>query len=145
MLVLVRHGETEANAAKLLSGRAESPLTDRGRAQAAALGAVLGGAARVVSSPLARARESAVALGLGVGIEVDDRWVEIDYGEYDGRALASVSDDVWRRWRAEAGFRPPGGESLADVGARVRAACTELFAVAGAGARGEADVVVVSH
>lgn len=145
VLVLVRHGETEANAARRLLGRAESPLTTRGAAQAKALGRALGGAGRLVSSPLTRARDSAVALGLAVPVEIDDRWIEVDYGEYDGQPLSSVPAEVWRRWRADPAFRPPGGESLAEMGRRVREACQELFAVDGSGARAAADVVVVSH
>ncbi len=145
-LVLVRHGETEANAARLLLGRAQSPLTEQGRAQAAALGSLLGPVARLVSSPLERARDTALALGLGLAVEVDDRWIEVDYGSYDGRALGDIPVEVWRRWRADPHFRPPGGgESLVDMGARVRAACQELFALDGTGARGKGDVVVVSH
>ena len=146
MLVLVRHGETEANAAGLLLGRAESPLTERGRAQAAALGGLLGTrVTRLVTSPLGRSRATAEALGLGLEPEVDDRWIEVDYGEYDTQALEALPAEVWREWRRHPGFRPPGGETLAEVGSRVRLACDELFATPGAGARGDGDVVVVSH
>jgi broad specificity phosphatase PhoE len=146
VLVLVRHGETEANAQRRLLGRAESPLTDRGRAQAHALGRLLGPVARLVSSPLGRALDTAAALGLGPPVEVDERWVEVDYGEYDGEPLGALPADVWQRWRADPGFRPPGGETLEEMGIRVRAACTELFATEGSGARQRgADVVVVSH
>jgi len=145
VLVLIRHGETDANAARLLLGRAQSPLTERGVAQAKALSRLLGPVARVVSSPLARALDSAAALGLDVPVEIDDRWVEVDYGEYDGQPLGSVPAEIWRQWRADPGFRPAGGESLAEMGGRVRQACDELFAADGAGARGPADVVVVSH
>jgi len=145
VLVLVRHGETEANAARLLLGRAQSPLTERGVAQAEALSRLLGPVARVVSSPLARALDSAAALGLDVPVEIDERWIEVDYGEYDGQPLSSVPAEIWRRWRADPGFRPAGGESLAEMGGRVRQACDELFAADGAGARGTGDVVVVSH
>jgi probable phosphoglycerate mutase len=145
VLVLVRHGEAAGNAAGVLLGRTDSPLTAHGRSQAAALAGTLGPVARLVSSPLARARDTAGALGLGLPVEVDERWIEMDYGELEGRALGSVSRSVWARWRADTGFRPPGGESLADVGTRVRAACDELFAHDGAGARSGADVVVVSH
>jgi len=144
VLVLVRHGETEANAAGLLLGRSESPLTDRGRAQAAALGRLVVPPARVITSPLGRARDTAMALGFDLPLEVDDRWVEVDYGEYDGQAFGSVPAEVWQRWRADPAFVPPGGESLEAMGRRVRAACDELFAEDGAGARG-IDVVVVSH
>jgi broad specificity phosphatase PhoE len=145
VLVLIRHGETEANAARLLLGRAQSPLTERGVAQAEALGRLLGPVARVVSSPLARALDSAAALGLDVPVEIDDRWIEVDYGEYDGQPLSSVPAEIWRQWRADPGFRPAGGESLVEMGGRVRQACDELFAAHGTGARGPADVVVVSH
>jgi probable phosphoglycerate mutase len=145
VLVLVRHGETAGNAAGLLLGRSESPLTDRGRSQAAALSAALGPVSRLVVSPLGRARDTAGALMLAVPAEVDERWIEVDYGELEGQALGAVPAEVWTRWRADPTFRPPGGESLAEVGARVRGACEELFARAGEGARAEGDVVVVSH
>ena len=89
MLVLVRHGESAANAAGVLLGRAESPLTEPGRAQVARL-AHAGGRGRPVSSlasPLGRARETAAALALDLPVEVDERWVEVDYGELEGEAL----------------------------------------------------------
>jgi len=147
VLLLVRHGETAANAAGVLLGRGESPLTDRGREQVDALAGVLGrrSIARVLTSPLGRARASAEVLGLGLPVEVDERWIEVDYGDYEGRALSSLPAEVWRRWRADPAWCPPGGESLAEVGGRVRAACEELFESAGSGARGGSDVVVVSH
>ena len=61
MLILVRHGRTEANAGGLLQGRLDLPLDDLGRAQAAAAGKALTGASRVVSSPLLRTRQTAEA------------------------------------------------------------------------------------
>ena len=145
MLVLVRHGETEANAQRRLLGRLESPLTARGRAQAVAIGRMLRPVGRLVSSPLGRALDTASALGLDIPVEVDERWIEVDYGEYDGEPLGAVPAEVWRRWRSDPGFRPPGGETLEEMGGRVRAACAELFAEEGSGARQDVDVVVVSH
>jgi len=145
VLVLVRHGETEGNVARQLLGRRESPLTARGRSDASALAAALGPVSRLVSSPLGRARDTAGALGLDVAVEVDERWIEVDYGEFEGRSLGDVPAELWTQWRADPTFRPPGGESLAEVGMRVRAACDELFGRRGAGARAEGDVVVVSH
>src|SRR5579884_3442596 len=144
MLYLVRHGRTEANAAGLLLGRMESLLTEDGRATVSAMRSLLGTPVRLVSSPLGRARESAAALGTDLPVELDDRWVELDYGEYDGRRLTDVPAEVWARWRADADFRPPGGETLRELGRRVRAACDELFAPGPDSARA-ADVVVVSH
>ncbi len=146
MLVLLRHGESSANAAGLLLGRTDAPLTETGWRQAAALGPLLGPTSRLISSPLRRARDTAGALGLGLEVEIDDRWVEVDYGEHEGRPLGEVPAEVWQRWRADPSYRPEGGESLAAVGERVAAACEELFAADGAGARDpERDVVVVSH
>ncbi len=146
MLVLVRHGETAGNAARQLLGRRESPLTSRGRSEAAALARALGPVSRLVSSPLGRALDTAAELGLNAPVEVDPRWIEVDYGELEGRALGDVPAEVWARWRADPTFRPPGGESLAEVGVRVRDACDELFVRHGEGARrDDGDVVVVSH
>ena len=94
---------------------------------------------------MARARDTAEALGTGLDLEVDERWIEVDYGEYDGRELRAIPGEVWAQWRADPNFTPPGGESLAAAGARVRQACDELFADPDGGARGDETVVVVSH
>ncbi|HUC38319.1 MAG TPA: histidine phosphatase family protein [Acidimicrobiales bacterium] len=145
MLVLVRHGEAAGNAERKLLGRSQSPLTERGRAEAAALAPMVRGAGRLVTSPLQRCRDTASALGLSVPIEVDERWVEVDYGDFEGCSLSEVPRATWQRWRSDPHDPWPGGESLADVGLRVRACCEELFAREGTGARADADVVVVSH
>jgi broad specificity phosphatase PhoE len=139
VLLLVRHGRTASNASHRLLGRLDVPLDDLGRRQAEALGRVdvLRRAARVVSSPLARARETAAALGPPV--TVDERWSEIDYGVFDGLALAEAGD-LFREWGSDVGYVPEGGESLATLGERVRAACEDLWAEAV-----DRDVVVVSH
>ena len=140
MLVLVRHGQSELNAAGRLAGRLDTPLTELGVAQAKAMAASLadlGEPAAVISSPLQRARDTAAAIGLPV--VVDQRWVELDYGPYDGWLLGDVPAEMWARWRSDASYAPPGGESLAALGRRVREACEELL--------GDPDrlSVVVSH
>ena len=145
MIVLVRHGQTTLNAAGRLVGRLDPPLTDLGRQQAVAVAAMVGPVARVVASPLVRAVETARAFGGGVGggePDIDERWIEMDYGDFDGMPFADVPAAVWRQWRADSSFEPPGGgESLDAVGERVAAACAELLA----GDAAEQDVVVVSH
>jgi alpha-ribazole phosphatase len=149
VLILVRHGESVGNAHGLLLGRADAELTPLGLRQAVAVRQLLRPpppVAEVRTSPLLRARHTAEQLGLGLPVTVDERWIEVDYGEFDGRPLGDVPAEVWRRWRDDPGFRPEGGESLAEVEERVVDACTELFAEAGVGARRtEGDVVVVSH
>ena len=141
MLLLVRHGQTQLNRDGRLLGRLDIPLTDLGRRQAAATAAAVLAAtsvSRVVASPLGRACETAGAFGLPV--EVDERWIELDYGQYDGLPFREVPDELWRQWRADPSWAPPGGESLSDVGRRVRAACEDLVSAAT-----DTDVVVVSH
>ena len=72
MLIIVRHGRTEANASGLLQGRRINPgLDELGRRQVAALAAALPGVERVVASPLLRTQETAAAFGLPV--EIDER------------------------------------------------------------------------
>ena len=140
MLILVRHGRTAVNASGRLQGRADPPLDATGVAQAEALRAVLPEEARVVSSPLQRARQTAEVVSGGRPIQIDGRWVELDYGEWDGLALDAVPAAEWARWRSDPSYRPPGGETLEECGARVRLACEELSELA----RSE-EVIVVSH
>jgi broad specificity phosphatase PhoE len=137
-LYLVRHGRTAANASGLLLGRADPVLDETGRRQAAALSTVVTLPARVISSPLQRCRETAAAFGRAV--EVDERWIELDLGELDGQPPSEVADDLWTRWRTDASFAPPGGESLEALSIRVRAACDALSAAAA-----NSIVVVVTH
>ena len=138
MLIVLRHGRTEANASGLLLGRLDPGLDEVGRRQAEALRPLVAGAARVVCSPLRRTRETAEALGLPV--ETDERWIELDYGVLDGTRLRDVPASTWARWVADIDFAPEGGESLSAVGTRVRAACEDLAAEAD-----ERDIVVVTH
>ena len=139
-LILVRHGQTAVNAEGRLQGRIDAPLTPLGERQAAAVAAAVGPVSRVVSSPLLRARSTAAAFGVGGAVEVDERWIELDYGSWDGAVLATMDQAEWGRWRADPSFAPPGGESLVALAERVHAACDALVDEAR-----EADVVVVSH
>jgi broad specificity phosphatase PhoE len=91
-----------------------------------------------VCSPLQRARETAEALGRPV--DVDDRWIELDYGELDGTPLRDVPRETWARWKADPSWAPPGGESLVALGDRVRGACASLAEEAAS-----TDVIVVTH
>lgn len=153
MLVLARHGECVANTERLYVGRSESPLTERGERQAARLAAVLVGdpglrLERIVTSPLGRAVRTAEVIaaalsarGVPVEIEIDERFVELDYGELDGEPVADGRGA--HPWREDPQVPFPKGESLVEVAERVERACAELWASPGRAAGGA--VLVVSH
>lgn len=141
MLILVRHGQTRVNAGGLLQGRMDPSLDEIGRTQAELIGATIRArfpAAVVVSSPLVRARETAAAITEDV--IVDKRFIELDYGDFDGKAMTDVPPETWALWRRDPHFRPPNGETLVELDLRVRPALEELAARAQ-----HDDVVIVSH
>ena len=138
MLLLVRHGETMANRRRHLLGRADPPLTSTGWEQASALAAWLPRPDVLISSPLLRARQTAGVLGPHV--QIDDRWIELDYGPYDEQPADAMAPEMWARWRAETEFTPPGVEPHASLASRVAEACEELAEDARSSV-----VVVVTH
>ena len=156
--VLVRHGETDATVARSLSGSGVPgpALNAAGRVQAARAADLVFRIGRdawedlphpdaVVSSPLVRTRQTADAIGrrLGAGVRIEPRIAEADFGTWEGSApeeIDSTQAGAFRRWHTDPGVRAPGGESLADVGARMAAVLTDLTE----GNVGRA-VVLVSH
>ncbi|MEI8241081.1 MAG: histidine phosphatase family protein [Actinomycetota bacterium] len=138
MLYLVRHGRTEANAGGRLQGRIDLPIDEVGRAQAQALVNVVPEPDVLVCSPLLRARQTAEVFGKAPVI--DDRWIELSYGDYEGVPIGDVPPDVWNRWVNDLSFTPPGGESIHTLSERVVGACEALLEQAR-----HQTVVVVSH
>ncbi len=138
MLILVRHGRTALNATGRLQGRLDEPLDDLGYLQAKAVAERVGPVDELVASPLIRAQQTADAFG--VPYAIDERWIELSYGEYEGVKVGDVPSDAWRRWREDPEFEPVGGESLATLDARVRAACEDIATRAI-----DRTVAVVSH
>jgi probable phosphoglycerate mutase len=138
VLYLVRHGRTEANAGGRLQGRIDLPIDEVGRAQAAALTQVVPEPDVLICSPLLRTRQTAEVFGKSPVI--DDRWIELAYGEFEGMPLRDVDREVWARWTSDLTYAPPGGESIGTLGERVVAACEELVETAR-----DRTVVVVSH
>ena len=127
-LLLVRHGETVWNAERRLQGNRDVPLSTAGRAQAAALAPTVAAhrPSCVVTSPLARTRETAELLG-HPGDRRDARWQEADLGDWTGQlsdALRAGGGD-YDAWRAGL-LTPPGGEPFAALTARVAAALADL-------------------
>jgi broad specificity phosphatase PhoE len=118
-IVLARHGETEWSRDRKHTGRTDIPLTENGRRQVAGLRDALAGRrfARVWSSPLSRALETAREAGLGDQAELTADLCEWDYGEYEGITTAEIREGRpgWYLWRDGC----PGGETAEDVGRRV--------------------------
>jgi len=151
-VLFVRHGESTANLERVFSHRlGHHPLTEAGRQQAAKVAAQLGreldgSPALVVSSPLARASETASIVGstLAAEVMVDEGFRELDVGDLDGATgpeAWSLYDEVIAAWAAghpETSF--PGGESLVQLVARFGSAFTR--SVAAAGSR---RLVVIGH
>jgi broad specificity phosphatase PhoE/ribonuclease HI len=145
--LLLRHGQTELSVEKRFSGSGDQPLTETGRAQAAAAAARLAssGAVAVVSSPLRRARETALLVAAGLGLEVafDGDFRETDFGDWEGFTFREVRDK-WPReldaWLGSTAVAPPFGESFDATAARVRLARDRVLS-----SYGGQTVVVVSH
>jgi len=145
-VLLVRHGETDDNAASRFQGRIDTLLNDRGREQSRALArAVAGEGLRALyASPLLRARETAQIVGAEIGLEpiIDERLVEADTGDWSGLLTAQIVANApaqYAAWRAvDPAFRFPGGESVPEQAGRVQAALADVRA-------GPLPALVVCH
>jgi probable phosphoglycerate mutase len=145
-LVLVRHGATAHSAQRRFSGRNDLALDPTGERQAAALAARdFGSPDAVVSSPLRRARQTAEALAgpLALPVTTDDDLAELDFGDWEALTFAEArarDAAALDAWSASPDIAPPGGESFAALGRRVRRAREAIVA-----AHPDATVVVVTH
>jgi broad specificity phosphatase PhoE len=137
-IVLVRHGETEWSRAGKHTGRTDIPLTEEGRRQARAVGAVLRDRrfALVLTSPLSRSVETCELAGLGDQSVEDEDLMEWDYGAYEGRTTTEIRAERadWSLWRDGV----LEGETVEQVGERVDRV---LLKVRGAGG----DVALFAH
>lgn len=131
-VILLRHGRSTANSAGVLAGRTPGVTLDEdGRAQAEGLVERLAQLplAAVISSPLQRCRETVAPLAQARALEVsvDDRFVEVDYGEWTGRELRKLGKEpLWKVVQAHPSAAVfPGGEGLAALQARAVAAVRE--------------------
>jgi probable phosphoglycerate mutase len=130
-LYLCRHGDTKWSGQRRLAGRNDIPLVEQGELNARLLGDRLRAVhfERVLVSPLSRARRTA-ELALGeVNAVVDERLLEIDFGEYDGRTVAEIRRERpgWTYLRDGC----PGGEGPEDIGRRADALLADLEPLSG--------------
>ena len=118
-LFLFRHGETQWSKSGQHTGRTDVPLTENGRAQAAALRKVVEHVKfqLVLTSPLSRARQTAEIAGLGAQAQACDELTEVDYGEYEGITTVDIRKSApgWTVWTHPC----VGGETLESAASRV--------------------------
>ena len=131
-ILLVRHGPSEWNESGRIQGRADPGLSARGRALVATWRLPAAWAqARLLSSPLRRARETAVILA-GRAPTIDHRLIEMDWGRFQGRRLAELRTQAPVAMAANEArgldFRPPDGEGPREVCARLHTLLAELAA-----------------
>jgi broad specificity phosphatase PhoE len=122
---LVRHGVHDQLQARLCGRSAGVTLGDAGLTQADATGRRLAveDIEVVFTSPLERTRQTAerIARACGAPLTIEEALMEIDFGEWNGRSFASLEGEpMWRTWNgARDTARPPSGESMAEVQARL--------------------------
>lgn len=137
-LHLIRHGETEWSLSGRHTGRTDIPLTPRGEVAARKLGQRLRDIAfaRVLSSPLLRARRTCELAGLFPVAEFEPDLAEWDYGEYDGKTTSEIhaARPNWKLFRDGC----PRGETPAQISSRVDRILNRLRAMKG-------DVAIFSH
>ncbi len=153
-LYVLRHGETAWNTERRMQGLKDSPLTERGRLQALAMGRTLKaelvrepGPTLFLRSPLGRVRETSEIIGREIGLDPggwrdDPRLVELGYGDWEGLSRQEIEvthPTVMDDWRADPhGYSPPNGETHTAL----RSRCLEMLAeISASGVR----TVVVGH
>jgi len=141
----IRHGETDWNVERRYQGHSDTPLNDKGRAQAQRNGETLrdltGDLSRLTftTSPLLRATETLEIMRDAMGLSrrryaIDDRLIEIDLGDWNGRTYEEIAAENpgihESRDRDKWNFVVPGGESYRDAAIRIREFLTTLNAPA---------------
>src|ERR1700722_17182739 len=126
VIILIRHGQTTSNAARLLVGQSDPALTDLGERQATALQPYLLSVKEVWTSPLQRARRTAALAVPAIDAVVKESFIEVNYGSLDGQPLSLVTEEQWRAFEHDHNTAFGDGESLASVDQRVHVELGEV-------------------
>jgi len=153
-LYMLRHGETAWNTERRMQGTKNSDLTERGRAQARAMGRALkaelareAGPTIFLRSPLGRVRETSEIVGYELGLDPsqwrdDPRLVELGYGDWEGfswKEIEVTHPTALADWRADPhGFSPPGGETHFELRRRSAGVLADIVA-------SQTRTVIVGH
>jgi broad specificity phosphatase PhoE len=137
-IYLIRHGETEWAKSGQHTGLTDIPLTDKGREQAGFLLPIFDDLkfARILSSPLQRALETAKLAGFSSKLAVNKELLEWDYGDYEGLTAKQIRDRVpgWSVWTHPC----PNGETIDQISQRADRVVAELRSI-------EGNVAIFSH
>ena len=147
-LYLVRHGETDWNAARRYQGQSDVPLNHTGIQQARKIARRLSKEKidAIYSSDLSRARETAeqIAQPHELKVTTDVRWRELSFGDWEGLTYPEIqakAPDELARWESDlAQYAPPHGETLTQLAGRVLSAFDELRTP-----HADQTVLIVSH
>ena len=153
-LYMLRHGETAWNTERRMQGTLNSDLTERGRAQAIAMGRALAKELALeerptifLRSPLGRTRETSLIVGRELGLDPahwrdDARLAELSYGDWEGSSWTEIethTPDALNTWKADPeSYCPPGGESHFALRRRQAEALADIIAL-------NTRTVVVGH
>ncbi len=135
---MLRHGETEANAAKIMAGSLDSPLTKKGREQAQALHLIVKSLDkkpdRIIHSALSRARDTALIINetLNLPMHENPDYAEMDAGDWEGVPY-NQCQSLLKSW-----INPPGGEAYEAFLNRIKMAKTKAL-------KGDEPPLIVSH
>jgi len=143
-LYMLRHGETVWNTERRMQGTRNSDLTERGRAQAVAMGRALAKELALeerptlfLRSPLGRTRETSLIVGRELGLDParwrdEPRLAELGYGDWEGFSWAEIeahTPNALADWKADPeNYCPPRGESHADLRGRAAAMLADIAA-----------------
>jgi broad specificity phosphatase PhoE len=141
VIYILRHGQTELNIRRILQGRSDYPLNEKGVEQAEGAAALLRGVRfdAVYSSPLARAVQTAKIIAPYAGPRLDGRLIEMDYGPYEGMSLKALAPEVLTFFSDFVhNPAPEGMEPLESVVARAGSFLEERC-------RAEENILVCTH
>lgn len=139
-VILLRHTEP-IGAVGRCYGRTDLPLAEGFEAEVARLLAKLPPVLRILSSPLSRCRllAEAIARARGQSVTIDERLIEMDFGAWENLGWDAIARDQIDRWARDFHHaKPHGGESVADLAARTKAALD-------AAVQGPVPVLAVTH
>lgn len=148
-LFLIRHGQTNLNRDLRFRGFTDAPLNEDGRLEAAGAALLLenSGIKTLFSSPMPRAVETAsiIARDIGCSVKVDESFIDVDYGDWQGLTVEDVINKYGRStlesWKKEPdNFKFPGGDSVTGVHDRLAPALIDA-----AESQEDGNVGIVSH